>query len=60
MGHPIVGDKKYGNTNNKNLSNFNLKDRMYLHAYSFSADDLNIEFNVDTPTEFKKILKNDE
>lgn len=60
MGHPIVGDKKYGNTDNKNLNNFNLENRMYLHAYSFIAEDLDIEFNANPSTEFKKMLKNDE
>ena len=56
----IISENVVFDTDNKNLNNFNLENRMYLHAYSFIAEDLDIEFNANPSTEFKKMLKNDE
>ena len=60
LGHPIVGDNKYGTKENKLSKDLNYKKRMYLHAYSFISEELNMHLNVRPSNEFKKILKNDE
>jgi len=57
LGFPIVGDKKYNSKGTSRLYLLNLKKRMYLHANSFTAQDLDIDINVDPPEEFKKIIK---
>lgn len=51
LGYPIVGDKKYGNTNP-------IK-RMTLHAYKleFILYGRNYSFEVDIPNSFKKLIK---
>ena len=60
LGHPIVGDNKYGTKENKLSKDLNYKKRMYLHAYSFTSEELNMHLIVKPSNEFKKILKNDE
>ena len=57
LGFPIVGDKKYRSKRTSRLNLLNLKNRMYLHAISFTAQDLDIDISVDPPEEFKKIIK---
>ena len=60
LGFPIVGDNKYGFKESQLPKDLDYKKRMYLHANSFISEDLNIHLSVEPPTEFKKILKNDE
>jgi 23S rRNA pseudouridine955/2504/2580 synthase len=60
LGHPIIGDIKYGNKNIKKAKIFQAKSRMYLHADSFISKELDIKISANTPEEFKKIIKNDE
>tara|TARA_B100001057_G_scaffold448684_1_gene489210 strand:+ start:1680 stop:2594 length:915 start_codon:yes stop_codon:yes gene_type:complete len=60
LGHPIVGDNKYGLKENKLSKDLSYKKRMYLHAYSFSSEELNMNLIVRPSKDFKKILKNDE
>jgi len=60
LGHPIVGDNKYGTKEYKLSKDLNYKKRMYLHAYSFTSEELNMHLIVKPSNEFKKILKNDE
>ena len=60
LGHPIVGDNKYGTKENKLSKDLNYKKRMYLHACSFTSEELNMHLNIKPSNEFKKILKNDE
>ena len=60
LGFPIVGDIKYGIKEGQLIKDSDHKKRMYLHANSFVSEDLNIHLSVESPTEFKKILKNDE
>ena len=57
LGFPIVGDKKYSFKGNSSLNLLNFKKRMYLHANSFTAQDLDIDISIDPPEEFKKIIK---
>ena len=57
LGFPIVGDKKYGFKGSSSLNSFSFKRRMYLHANSFTADELGIDIKVDPSEEFKKIIK---
>ena len=60
LGHPIIGDVKYGKKNSKKVKFFQAKNRMYLHADSFVSKELDIKIFANAPEEFKKILKNDE
>tara|TARA_Y100001980_G_C14539378_1_gene316796 strand:+ start:990 stop:1904 length:915 start_codon:yes stop_codon:yes gene_type:complete len=60
LGHPIIGDSKYGKKNTKNSTIIKAHKRMYLHADSFISKELDIKIFSDVPEEFKKILKNDE
>lgn len=60
LGHPIIGDVKYGKKNTKKSKFFQAKNRMYLHADSFVSKELDIKIFANAPEEFKKILKNDE
>ena len=54
INHPIVGDKKYGNSNDK-------ETRLYLHANRlkmyYPELKKDILFETATPNEFKKIMK---
>ena len=60
LGFPIVGDQKYRIKKKEYLdTNFDVK-RMYLHSQSFVIKELDINLKVETPEDFKKILKNDE
>jgi 23S rRNA pseudouridine955/2504/2580 synthase len=60
LGHPIIGDVKYGKKNSNKAKFFQAKNRMYLHADSFVSKELDIKIFANAPEEFKKILKNDE
>ena len=60
LGFPIVGDQKYRIKKKEYLdTNFDVR-RMYLHSQSFVIKELDINLKVETPEDFKKILKNDE
>ena len=58
-GHPIIGDKKYGQVE---LNNFYSKrgiKRMLLHAKEVNFPELDIFCSVEEPLLFKEILSND-
>ena len=49
INHPIVGDKKYGNSSS----------RMFLHAYKleFTLNNKEYKFETEYPNIFKKLIK---
>jgi 23S rRNA pseudouridine955/2504/2580 synthase len=60
VGHPLVGDEKYGDfVLNKRLDKLGYK-RMYLHAFSISfrhpADDRELRFEAPLPADFERIV----
>ena len=60
LGFPIVGDRKYRIKKKEYFdTNYDVR-RMYLHSQSFVIKELDINLKVETPEDFKKILKNDE
>ncbi len=56
IGHPVLGDDKYGIKNGKNHKNHMIK-RMFLHSHYISFKfDKKYEFKLDLPNDLKEVL----
>ena len=60
LGHPIIGDKKYGDSETNHIFKKMGVNRMLLHSKSISFPRLNFSCTTDVPEVFNKIMGDEE